>query len=131
MLHFAFAKIVQMGTPPPILFKIIGHTLGKQNVTGIATIHHPLGDVDTGSRYIGAIIHVGSPAYRTAVDSHAHPQFRMGVRSALLISIAQETGASGVVAKDQRHSVAGRQARQFASKASAVWNESVSPGQLR
>jgi hypothetical protein len=28
VLYFAFAQIVQMGTPLPILFEVVSHTLG-------------------------------------------------------------------------------------------------------
>ena len=72
--------------------------LGQKNVTGVATIHHSLGHVDSSARYVGATIHVSHTADRPAMNSHAHPQFRVAPQR-LLISIAQDTGASGVVAK--------------------------------
>ena len=114
MLHFAFAQVVQMGTPLTILFKVVRHMLGQKNVPGVPAIHHSLGQVDSRSRYIGAIIHIGNPADRTAVDSHAHPQLRMAPQC---IANLYRAGNWGVrrCGKDQRHSVAGRQARQFAS----------------
>ena len=114
MLHFAFAQVVQMGTPLTILFKVVRHMLGQKNVSGVPAIHHSLGQVDSRSRYIGAIIHIGSPADRTAVDSHAHPQLRMAPQC---IANLYRAGNWSVrrCCKDQRHSVAGRQARQFAS----------------
>jgi hypothetical protein len=52
---------VQMGTPLPILFKVVSHTLGQKNVSGVPAIHHSLGQVDSRSRDIGAIIHIGGP----------------------------------------------------------------------
>jgi hypothetical protein len=55
VFHFAFAQIVQMGTPLAILFQIVRHMLGEQNVPGIPAIHHSLRQVDSRSRHIGAI----------------------------------------------------------------------------
>ena len=51
--------------------------LGQKNVSGVPAIHYSLGQVDSRSRYIGAIIHIGNAADRPAVDSYAHPQLRM------------------------------------------------------
>ena len=72
VLHFAFAQVMQMGTPLTILFQVVSHMFGQQNVSGIPAIHHSLRQVNSRPGYIGAIIHIGNAAYRTAMDSHAH-----------------------------------------------------------
>ena len=83
--------------PLAILFKVVGHMLGQKNVSGIAAIHHSLGQVDSRARYVRPFVHVDNTTDRPAVDSHPHPQPRM-VRAPADLN-AQETGASGVVAK--------------------------------
>jgi len=47
VLNLDFAKIMQLWLPSAILSQIIGHTSGEENVTGIATVHHSLGSVDS------------------------------------------------------------------------------------
>ena len=47
VFHFAFAELVQIRLPARILFQIIGDMFGEKNVSSIAAIHHPLGDVDS------------------------------------------------------------------------------------
>ena len=89
MLHFAFAQVVQMGTPLAILFKIVGHMLGEKNVSGVSAIHHSLRQVDSSARYIRTVVHVGNTAHRSAVDSHAHPQLRVASQR---IAHLQRTG---------------------------------------
>ena len=42
VFHFAFTEIVQKQLPMPMLLQIFGDMFGKQNVPGIAAIHHPL-----------------------------------------------------------------------------------------
>ena len=34
-----------MGTPLPILFKVVRHMLGQKNVSGVPAIHHSLGQL--------------------------------------------------------------------------------------
>ncbi len=114
MLHFAFAQLVQMGAPLAILFKVVSHMLGQKNVSRVPAIHDPLRQVDTGPRNVRPIVHVGNAAYWTAVDSHAHLQFRMAPERITSLHRARNRGIRRC-RKDQRHSVPGRQARQFAS----------------
>ena len=75
MLHFTFAKFVQVRAPLPILFQIFGDTLGEKDVAGIATIHHALCDVDAGTGDVRAIVYVHDPADGSAMNAHPHPQF--------------------------------------------------------
>jgi hypothetical protein len=77
MLHFAFAKLVQMRAPLPILFQIFGDTLGEEDVAGIAAIHHALRDVDSRAGYVGPIIDIFDLIDRAAVNAHAQPKTRM------------------------------------------------------
>jgi len=38
--------------------------LGKQNVSGVATIHHPLGEVDASAGHIGLFVQVADFIHR-------------------------------------------------------------------
>ena len=66
-----------MRAPPRVLFQIVGHVLGEQNVTRITAIHHPLRDVDPGSGDIGLLVQITDFIDRAAVNAHPHPQFGM------------------------------------------------------
>ena len=114
MLDFAVAKIMQMGTPLAILFKVVSHMLGQKNVSGVSAIHHSLRQIDSSARYIRTIVHVGNTAHRSAVDSHAHPQLRVAPQC---LADLQRTGNRCVRRgrKNQRHPIAGGQARQLTS----------------
>src|SRR5207237_848366 len=49
MLHLAFPELVKERTPARILFQVVGHMFGKKNVTGVASVHDALGNVDASS----------------------------------------------------------------------------------
>ena len=68
---------MQKRSPLFVLFEIFSDMFGKQNVPGIAAIHHPLRDVKPGARKIRAIIHIDHAADWSAMDSHAQLQARM------------------------------------------------------
>ena len=95
VFHFAFAEIMQERLPVWVLLEIFGDVFRKQDVSGIAAIHHPLRDVHSGAGNIRPLIHVDHPADRPAVNAHAQPQFRV-LLDARLISSAHSTGASGL-----------------------------------
>jgi len=56
VFYFANSQIMQERPPAPILFEVVGDAFGQQNVSRIATIHHALGDVNTGSGNVGLFI---------------------------------------------------------------------------
>ena len=78
MFHLAFAKIVQVRLPVPVLFQIFRHMLGEENVSGVTAIHHSLRHVDPGAGDIRALVHINYPADRTAM--HTHTQLKLRVR---------------------------------------------------
>jgi len=45
VFDFAFAEVVQVRLPMSILIQIFGDTLGKQDVSRITAVHHPLRQV--------------------------------------------------------------------------------------
>ena len=77
VFHFGLTKIVQMFVPVAKLFQVFRHMLGNQNVLGITTIHHPLGNVDAGAGDVGASAHIHHTTNRAAVNTH--PQFEFGM----------------------------------------------------
>ena len=69
---------------------------GHKNVAGIPAIHYALRQIQTSTSKIRAPSNVDHSAHRAAMDAHTHTQARV-VLSAQLTSIAQRTGASGLV----------------------------------
>ena len=76
MLCFVLAQIVKVWTPEPGLSQIFGHALGEKDVAGVAAIHHPLGDVNSGAGYVRSVVHILNLLDRTAVDAHAQANVR-------------------------------------------------------
>src|SRR5437773_3001535 len=77
VFYFACPKVVQERSPLFVLFEILGDMLRKKNVPGVAAIHHPLRDIDSGPGKIRTIIHVDYAAHWSAMNSHAKLQARM------------------------------------------------------
>ena len=70
MLHFARAQIVEI-SPPVAYFGQIFHNVGRQkNVSGIAAVKHPLGDIDSRARDIRLLVNVYDAIHRTTMNSH-------------------------------------------------------------
>ena len=111
VFHFRLTQIVQMLFPMAELFQIFRDMLGKQDVLGIATIHHSLGNVDAGAGDVGTSTHIDHSANRAAV--HPHAQLELGMflyRSADLQRTFHRRFRR--VVKNQRHSIAGRNCNQ-------------------
>jgi hypothetical protein len=70
VLDFAFAKILQVRPPLAVLLEVLGYTFGKKDVPGIATIHYPLGDVDSAAGQVGPVVNIGDFVYWAAVNPH-------------------------------------------------------------
>ena len=58
MFDFAFAEFVQMRLPVSVMTEILRDALRKQNVSGIATIHHALRHVDAYAGDIGPLVYI-------------------------------------------------------------------------
>ena len=56
VFYLECAKLMQIWSPPRILFQIICHMLRKQDVPGIATVHHPLRHVDASASKVSLLI---------------------------------------------------------------------------
>src|SRR5690242_15489569 len=77
MLYFARAEVVQERSPLLVRIEVFGDTLRKQNVSGIAAIHHSLGHVNSSARKVGLFIYIHDAANWTAVNSHPQLQVRL------------------------------------------------------
>jgi hypothetical protein len=84
---------------------------GHQDVTSITTIHDSLRDVDSGTGNIGATTYVNHTANRSAMNPHAQLQLGMFTGGSTDLQGAFHRRRRGVV-KHQRHSIAGRHAKE-------------------
>ena len=71
VFYLSFAEIVNGSAPFSELREVFSYALRQENVSGIATIHHPLGHVDAASGNIEVLIHIGNCADRPAVNAHS------------------------------------------------------------
>jgi hypothetical protein len=107
VFHLANTEVVQERSPLLICFEVFSHVLGKQNVAGVATIHHPLRHVDAWAGDIGPPADVGYLTNWSAVNSHPHRNLGMRLeRFGDLKRAARRLFRT--VAEDQRHPIAGR-----------------------
>jgi len=90
-----------------VLFQILRHVLGNEDVAGITTIHHPLRDVDSSSRNIGTTTYVYHAANRAAMDPHAQLQLRVFTRGIANFQRTLHRGFGSVI-EDERHTVTSR-----------------------
>src|SRR5262249_47585284 len=65
------AEVVHMPAPSRILRQIVGDAFGKQDVTGVAAIHHALSDVNANASDVIALVHIGDGIDWSAMKSHA------------------------------------------------------------
>src|SRR5215472_11263885 len=80
---------------------------------GIATIQHPLGDIDPRPRYVGFAVHIGNSIDRAAVNSHPQVDARMRLQgSAYFLSASHRLLRTAE--KKERHPGSHRQADEFA-----------------
>src|SRR4029077_10537725 len=101
---FASAEVVQERSPTLIVFEVLSDMFGKENVSGLAAIHHPLRYIKTGTSEIRVTIHIYHAADRTAVYSHPKLQAGMLFENATDFYRALRWRFRAGV-KDQRHPV--------------------------
>jgi hypothetical protein len=87
---------------------------GQKNVPGIATIQHPLGDIDSGSCHIGFIVNVFDSTDRTTVNAHPQLNARIISQSSGDLQCASRR-LFRTMKKQECHSVSGRYAQEFAA----------------
>ena len=107
MFHFHLAEIMQLRLPVSALFEIFSDALGKQDVSGVAAIHHSLRDVHPNAGRIRLLVHVDYRAHRSAVHAHAQAHFGMCLQCAMNLERAFHRLLRTFI-ENQRHSIAGR-----------------------
>ena len=88
-------------------------------MTSVATIHHPLCHVDTGTGYIGSLVYIQNDIDGTAMDSHPQPNLGMIFYGRTNLH-GRLNGRFMIAEKDERHPIASRQANQFLLSFSAT-----------
>jgi hypothetical protein len=112
MFYLARAKVVQERPPTVVLFQVFGHMFGDEDVTGITTIHHPLGHVDSGTGDVLALVHIDHFVNRTVVNSHPQRDPRMFFQGSRNFYGALRR-RFGICAENKRHPIARREPDQF------------------
>ena len=107
MLHFTRAKIVQERSPLLVFFEVFSHVPGKENVPGVAAIHHPLCHVDPSAREISLIIYIRDRIDRAAMNTHAQFELRSVLQFLADFQGALD-GCFRIIHEDEHYSVAGR-----------------------
>src|SRR5690349_7166615 len=95
------------------MFEVVRHMFGKENVSGIAAIHHPLRDVDPSAGNVRLFVEIGDFINGPPKNAHPHSQFRMAVERLADFQSAKNRRL-GAVEKDQSATIARREAEQFA-----------------
>jgi hypothetical protein len=62
---------MQVRPPVSVLHQVIGQTLRQKDVSGIATVHHPLRDVNSSTSDVCPIVDIGNLIDGAAVNTHA------------------------------------------------------------
>src|SRR5438067_13682402 len=94
------------------MLEILRGVFRKQNVTSVAEIHHPLGEVDTSASNVRPLIQVSCPAHRTTVNTHAYLKVRITFYFSFDVNCAFDW-CFWASEKNQRHAIARRQRGQF------------------
>ena len=99
---------------PPVLelLQVFGHTLGKKDVAGIATIHYSLGDINSAARHVCAAVHVHHAANWAAVHTYAQAQTRVPLFERATDFQRALHRVFRAMVKDQRHAIAGGEFEQ-------------------
>jgi hypothetical protein len=112
MFYFVFAKIMETRLPAWIVPQVLSHSSRKQNVTGVATIHHSLGKVHSRPGDVGLFVQIRDFIYRAAMDSHADLQLGMTLECATDLERAEERRL-GAISKNQHPTIPGRQSQDL------------------
>ena len=74
---------------------------------GITAIHHPLGDVDSGTGYIQTLIDIDGPVDWPAMNTHTEANVGVAFDRSANLHRAFD-GCFRVIEEDQRHAIARR-----------------------
>src|SRR5437773_8172018 len=111
MLALAPTDFMEIWSPLRIRFEVIRNAPREQNVTGIAAVHHPLREVDSGAGKICPLVNIGNLIDGPAMDTHPNLKPRVVSQGAADLQCALCGGFRGV-AENQRHPISTRQAHE-------------------
>ena len=107
VFHLEGADVVQKRSPSFVFRQVLGHMMGQKNVPGVATIHHPLVQVDARAGHVRPFDHIHHTTDRPAVN--AHPDLQA------LIILERAADLKGALRRflrtfieHQSHAIAGR-----------------------
>ena len=72
VLYLAFAQIMQLTRPLPVLRQVPSDPLREKNVIDVAAIHHPLRYINAGAGKVSVAVNINDFADGPAVNPHAH-----------------------------------------------------------
>src|SRR5437899_7056093 len=127
VFDLGLTKVMQMPLPVAELFQVLRDVLGQQDVASIATIHHPLGNINSGAGNVGPTAYIHDAADRATMHTHAQFEFGVFLQRAADFERAFNRRFGGVV-KYQGHTVARRNRNQpiidfrFVKLLSAAYN---------
>jgi hypothetical protein len=75
VFRFAFAQLMQVGSPSHVILEVFGNVFRQKNVPSIPAVHHSPGDVDTSSGHIHLLVQIGHFVDWAAVNPHSHLKF--------------------------------------------------------
>jgi hypothetical protein len=97
-----------------VLGQIFRYMRGQKDMPSIATIQHPLGDVDPSSSKVCLVVDIGYAVNRAAVNPH--PQLNMRMISQSSVNLERASRRVFRAAKEkERHSVSRRHTTEFAA----------------
>src|SRR5215469_3604062 len=111
MFDFTLAKFMQVRLPVRVFLQIFSDVLRQQNVSGVATVHDPLCDIDASASHVRFSRCVNNAADRSTMYAHSQLKFRMLLERAAYFQRAFNRRFRAMV-KDQRDAVACRDCDQ-------------------
>src|SRR5262245_23700292 len=111
MLDYRFTKVMKALGPSDQLSQVIGDTLGHNDMTSVATIHHTLSHVDSATGNVHVRVDIGNTINGSRM--HPHTQFDLCISSKSATNL-NGTAHSGfrVTEENESHAVARWQTEQ-------------------
>src|SRR5262245_14642994 len=105
MFYFTLAKFMQVRLPMRVFLEIFSHMLREQNVSGVATVHDPLCDINAGAGHVRFSGCVDDPTHGPTVYAHSQLKLRMLLECAAYFQCAFNRRLRAMI-KNQRDAVA-------------------------
>ncbi len=106
---------MQKRLPQTVLCQVVRHALRYKNMSSIATIHHPLRNVDAHPGHIRPLVHIFNLIDRPTVHTHAQTQTRIIFQYPANFQRTLHR-LLRTLEKNQRHPVARRNGNEFAAR---------------